>query len=124
MNIDHVKQVRDDIKREPTTKFDMGDFGRFDASCGTVMCIAGFATLRAGCTTVVDAGEDVEYVDATGKPVDPETAGAEYLDLSEAAMRHMFYGHWSRKDLEYLTKADALRYLDKVIETGSPMVSI
>lgn len=115
MNIDHLKEVRADINKAPATKFDMADFVRDDPECGTVMCIAGYAAIRAGCRIETRCGITM-FIAPENHRVDPELVAQEYLDLSDMQARSMFYGHWSDNRRPDITKAETLRYLDRIIE--------
>lgn len=124
MNIEKLKQARDRVAKADArsgTGFRMSHFftrlrpvfsgevfAEFYGSCGTYACIAGH---------VVD-GEPLEPVDFCGTDLDFERAAARILEISRVDARYVFLGHWTEKDLDAITKADALAYLDECIEAG------
>lgn len=124
MNIEKLKQARDRVAKADArsgTGFRMShfftrlrpefsgeEFAEFYGSCGTYACIAGH---------VVD-GEPLEPVDFCGTDLDFERAAARILEISRVDARYVFFGRWTEKDLDAITKADALAYLDECIEAG------
>jgi hypothetical protein len=120
MNIDAFKRTRDLIAKQPPEAFDMTYFDmRVDHPCGTTFCIAGWACAAHGVT--YDLQEEI-WEDAAGKTVDVEVTAREILALTEAEADHVFFGDWSDELLTTITQAEALEYLDKVIEKGSVYV--
>lgn len=124
MNIEKLKQARDRVAKADArsgTGFRMShfftrlrpvhsgeEFAEFYGSCGTYACIAGH---------VVD-GEPLEPVDFYGTNLDFGRAAARILEISRVDARYVFFGDWTEKDLDAITKADALAYLDECIEAG------
>lgn len=114
MDIDRFKEVRDDIANAPDDLFIMQDYARKN-DCGTAMCIAGYAAVRSGESfTVFD---DLGWEFSGRKNV--KYVAAEYLGLDPNEANYVFLGHWSDQSLlSRITKDEALKYLDKVIESG------
>ena len=121
MNIDAFKRTRDLIAKQPPEAFDMFLFANeTDHPCGTAFCIGGWACAAHGVT--YDAQEGI-WEDAKGQEVDPQDAAADILGITAEDAIFIFYGWWSSKFLRKdITQAEALEYLDKVIEKGSVYV--
>ena len=125
INIENFKKVRTAVAENEM--FSMHDFLH---PCGTAACIVGSAAVLIG------AVEKNTYLDDEGENplvcylVD-EKKVAEWLGLSDeddglerSERDFLFYCHWTETDRENITQAEALTYLDKVIETGDVRVTI
>jgi hypothetical protein len=111
MNYEHFRILRDKLQSIEEKKFIMLDFFQHSGRtrvpgmnrCGTAACIGGWATWFA-------VGER-----ATNRDDCFEVARA-WLGLEEYEFDRLAYGHWSSKDLEQITLADAIEYLSFIVD--------
>ncbi len=126
MNLKNMRKLLAALRsRKNPVKFDMGNW--FDHNnermmdkniirqviekhpCGTVACLAGHAAILAWKEGEVDnAGEDNPIFETAQK----------FLGLTHNQARHLFYGHWSPKNLHQLTKipkTHAIKELTRLI---------
>lgn len=111
MNIENAKKLVDQLKRLPDERFWMAEYIAHPeeflelnvprpASCGTVACIAGWASL------------------ANGGPnfyCDVYDWATEWLGLREEESWRLFLGEWSPKNLSQITRSEAIAELERLI---------
>lgn len=135
MNIEKIKQLRETVQAAEDREFNMGPWARSlwrnempdyepgepDHECGTVACLAGHTVLMEGHDAVKMERNQAER---GGKGVGD--AAQCVLGLTDDERAWMFMGHWIRPHVyrTHITRAEALRYLDKVIESGNVMVTV
>lgn len=114
MNKKRLSRVRDLIANVLTDKqFDMGSYG--DTSelrkhkCGSAGCIGGWV-----CALYPPVGEDLDMLWHS----DVATTA---LDLNEQQADYLFCGSLSSVVLGPLTRQDAVKAIDTLIETGMPV---
>lgn len=111
MNIENMKTLRNQIARLKDEQFRMdtwlshpGDTDKFDYSCGTVGCVAGWAKLLNG-----------------SKEGTAEGWTRKWLNLTYEQSMNLFYAEEIRfedgelRQLESVTRAEILVYMDKMI---------
>lgn len=99
--------------------------------CGTAACLAGEVFIMFAHWTKKVSLEMFGYGESAIVICDrfaiPQFA-AEKLGLTSTEATHMFHGRWCTAGREYklasITKAEAIEYLNKAIETKNVMVSI
>lgn len=111
MNIPNARKLVSQLQRLPDEKFYMGvfqahpeDFENYEidrpASCGTVACIAGWALALNGGYEKSDSWEEFS---------------AHWLGLSRDKAHSLFFGRWSRKGLNDITRQEAIDELNRLI---------
>lgn len=114
MNIDNAKKLVGQLERLPDEKFWMSswiahpeEFAQVDvqreASCGTVGCIGGWAFM------LNDGGERPESSRKITK------FAQEFLGLTPGGAGALFYGTWTTKSPQDITRADAIAELNRLI---------
>lgn len=132
---DHLKAMRQTEHR----KFDMSDWiqsltpGREEATvgelrkngkeCGSAACLAGETVIQF---SPVKAVVRMGWLDASVDSVEVGGLAREMLSLSIVESDWMFSGEWINGgyDLAAITKAQAIRYLSKVLKERDVMVTI
>lgn len=106
-----LRIIADAIEREPD-RFDMTDFGRGvslkENKCGTVGCIAGWAT------SLFSPMPPNEFDPDEDPDTEREARFVLGLDCGEAD--HLFQGAWSPNNGIYATAAEAVAYLRKLAD--------
>jgi hypothetical protein len=111
LNLELLRKVRDAIADEDNpVGFDMAAWEPGLSDCGTACCIAGHVVLQGGKPTT---------------PTGPATASW-LLDIGVGDGHHLFYGFWHSSyrddwdgaDLDSITRAEAVAYLDRCLEAG------
>ncbi len=110
MNIENMKKLVGQLERLPDEKFDMSELITH-RECGTVACIAGWASLLNG-------GPKRLRESRRGK--NNYTAwnfAAKFLgiDPDGKETQDLFYGHWSHKPLFAVTRTEATAELKRLI---------
>lgn len=121
VNVEFLAEVRKAIAEAPSERFTMASvccrtgYGGFmrpagpasllAEDCGTAGCIAGW-TLAIGLTR------------GLCEPCDSMSVAAQLLRLNADEESYMFFGLWAEHNLNDITKAETLAYLDRVIATG------
>lgn len=107
MNIKNAKTLVGQLKRLPDEKFDMGPLIAH-RSCGTVACIAGYASILNGGPTEDD---DVSS---------PYNFAQKWLGLNTNVAESLFHGWWANKRYRGdITRLEAIAELERMIEAES-----
>ena len=115
-----LAKVRDAVAKSKTFNQE-----RWYNECGTPGCIAGHAVACAEGWTVRDRGADLPLydrfvpVDPSGYILDWDDAGAEILDLDKETADSLFSEDPLSSERS-VTRVEAVRAIENVIETGSP----
>lgn len=113
MNIENAKKLVSQLERLPDEKFWMADYiihpedfahisviAPKRGNCGTVACIAGWASLSNG-------GPNSE--------VNSFKWARDWLGLDMDDARYLFRGYWTAKPLEEVTRSEAISELNRMI---------
>jgi len=107
-NVENLKKLRDQLSRLPDEKFNMGPIISHH-ECGTVACIAGWASLL------------------NGGPDDGRALGfaSRWLGLTSDEAHALFLGDWHPSGgfgltRDEITRADAIAELDRMIAAEEP----
>ena len=118
MNIQRLRQIQEQILREPE-HFAMEDY---TIDCGTTCCIGGWAAKLAGAPV-----KSVYEFFFDGKPIGPNEYYRKFLDLTEAQARELFNTtQWELDDDEFYFKSRAEQaqiasdYIDYFIAKHNP----
>lgn len=114
MNKKRLSRVRDLIANRLTDKqFDMGTFGETPElrkhKCGSAGCIGGWV-----CAVYPPVGADLAMLNHT-------EAATDALSLTEQQADYLFCGSLSSDVLKPLTRQEAVKAIDTLIETGMPV---
>jgi hypothetical protein len=83
MNIQNMQKLIAQLERLPDKQFDMEEAIAHKPECGTVACIAGWASLLNGGPQVAQGGETW-----------PLTWARDWLDLTSRQATRLFFGEW------------------------------
>jgi hypothetical protein len=104
MNLERLKVIRNHIAEIEDQQFNMSDFRSSGSQCGSACCIGGWAVMLFRDVQIVNSYHD---------------KASEILELSDKEADYMFYGVWTETPLFLITKEQAVRYLDAVLESGN-----
>lgn len=144
-NIRKLRNHLASLRQTKNRKFDMSDYlvvfsgkavgdtvtvaelRKNGPQCGSAACLAGEAVIHlANRSLEFETIEDCYY--SLGVPridgTSIENLANQLLGLSAEDGWYMFGGHWSDRDLDRITKEQAVRYLDKVLAEKNIYVDI
>ena len=108
MNIDNIRKTIESLRASTTY-----DQTEYNDDCGTPACIAGHAVIDAGLILKTNLGY---CYDVEGVVYDIEEAAATWLGLKDECVVDLFYMY--PLGGKTVTKEDAIKVLENLIETG------